>query len=204
MNTTENHTIFNRNVHNIFVVNRVIFTRVHVILHTFLQLVNWPSRRSPTVRSLTLSPSRKCLGRRKRRVVALDFSRANECPTTSPPYTGTQREKITTITGGFPERALCETSPVAISAIRGGVLVFSTGEILGTTWRYHLRRTDRRATGRLMISRCMANAANCRSHRNWDRRDAAARHCSPRRRVRVTTSRRRNCLEDLGQNDRVF
>lgn len=47
-------------------------------------------------------------------------------------------------------------------------------------------RTDRGAAGRLMISRCMANAANCRPRRNWARRDAAARRrCSPRRRVRV-------------------
>lgn len=55
-------------------------------------------------------------GRRKHRVVALDFSRAYECPTTSPPYTGTRREKITTITSGFPERAARETSPLARSA----------------------------------------------------------------------------------------
>lgn len=171
--------------------DRAIFILVRVIWRTFFA-ISGPIGVGKAPLSLSLSsPSRKCSRPAEtRRVVALDFSRASEYPTTSPPYTGTRREKITTITGGFWERAARETSPVAISANRGGVHVFSRPALSrrspGTTWRYHLGRADRGAAGRLMISRCMANAANCRPRRNWARRDAAARRRrSPPRRVRV-------------------
>jgi len=171
---------------NISVLNRVICVPVHVIVHTFL-IVGKPTESKRPTAGLSLRESIPADGN-----VALLCSISHE-RTNVPRHRrfirgrGERKLQRLPVDSQNAQRARRRPSPLARSAT---ACSFSPGwPARSSARRYHLCRTDRGAAGRLMISRCMANAANCRPGRNWARRDAAASsattRCSLRRRVRI-------------------
>jgi hypothetical protein len=173
----------------------MIFTLVHAILHTFL-IHSWRTDRVRTHglgAGVSLLLSRESVPTETSRCRARFLTSERMSHDIAALYGDAGRENYDDYRRILGTRGARDVARLAISAIRGGRRArFLLGSARSSA-RYHLCRTetDRDAAGRLMISRCMANAANCRPGRNWARRDAGGTprgtttSSSPRRRVRA-------------------